>query len=124
MANDPHLESQIPGHWYPCRLVWKGGKASGVTFFGIPSIIIGKTEHLAVGITASTIDATDLYSLETKGNYYKWEGKWRRMREYKEKLHVRGKAEPLEVSFYGTHHGVVLDYYMPEFFSGRGFQFT
>jgi len=62
LANDPHLKSSIlPGPWYPCGLITPDMRAVGVVIPGIPGIIIGRTEHVAMGVTNAYGDAQDLY---------------------------------------------------------------
>ncbi|HDP80738.1 MAG TPA: penicillin acylase family protein [Spirochaetes bacterium] len=62
VSNDPHLESgTIPGHWHAVCLVTPETRSVGVIIAGIPGILIGRNEHIAVGITNSYSDAQDLY---------------------------------------------------------------
>ena len=62
LANDPHLDARIlPGPWYPAGLITPNGRAVGVIIPGLPGMIVGRTERIAVGITNSYADAQDLY---------------------------------------------------------------
>ncbi|MCE5263306.1 MAG: penicillin acylase family protein [Deltaproteobacteria bacterium] len=62
LANDPHLDARIlPGPWYPTGLITPQGRAVGVTVPGLPGMVIGRTERIAVGVTNSYGDAQDLY---------------------------------------------------------------
>jgi penicillin amidase len=62
VANDPHLEANIlPGPWYPVGLIAPGVRAVGVTIPGIGGMIVGRTEHIALGVTNAYGDAQDLY---------------------------------------------------------------
>ncbi|MHB8910278.1 MAG: penicillin acylase family protein [Syntrophales bacterium] len=62
VANDPHLDARIlPGPWYPAGLITPQLRAVGVTIPGIPGVVVGRTERIAVGITNSYGDAQDLY---------------------------------------------------------------
>jgi penicillin G amidase len=62
LANDPHLDARIlPGPWYPTGLITPLGKAVGVTVPGLPGMVVGRTERIAVGVTNSYGDAQDLY---------------------------------------------------------------
>ncbi len=62
LANDPHLDARIlPGPWYPTGLITPSLRAVGVTIPGIPGMVVGRTEHIAIGITNSYGDAQDLY---------------------------------------------------------------
>ncbi len=74
VANDVHLETTlVPGIWYPCGLITPHIRAVGVTVPGIGGMAVGRTEHIAVGVTNSYGDTQDLY-IETvdpnePGNY-------------------------------------------------------
>jgi penicillin amidase len=65
VANDPHLDSRIlPGPWYPCGLITPDFRGVGVIIPGIPGMIVGRTGHIAIGVTNAYGDAQDL-SVET-----------------------------------------------------------
>ena len=66
VANDPHLDARIlPGPWYPCGLILPQGRAIGVTLPGFPGMVVGRTDHVAVGVTNAYGDTQDLY-IETE----------------------------------------------------------
>ena len=74
LANDPHLDARIlPGPWYPVGLITPQIRAVGVTIPGLPGMVAGRTDRIAIGATNSYGDAQDLY-IETidpanPGNY-------------------------------------------------------
>jgi penicillin amidase len=62
VADDPHLDSRIlPGPWYPSGLITPEFRAVGVTIPGIPGIFVGRTDHVAFGVTNAYGDNQDLY---------------------------------------------------------------
>jgi penicillin G amidase len=62
LANDPHLDARIlPGPWYPAGLITPQIRAVGVTIPGLPGMVAGRTDRIAVGMTNSYGDAQDLY---------------------------------------------------------------
>jgi penicillin amidase len=62
VANDPHLEATIlPGPWYPCGLITPEIRAVGATIAGIGGMVVGRTDHIAMGITNAYGDTQDLY---------------------------------------------------------------
>jgi len=62
VANDPHLDPRIlPGLWYPCGLITSSSRAIGVSIPGVPGMLIGRTDHIAIGVTNSYGDAQDLF---------------------------------------------------------------
>ena len=62
VANDPHLEaSLLPGPWYPSGLITPEFRAVGVTIPGIGGMVVGRTDHIAYGVTNAYSDAQDLF---------------------------------------------------------------
>ena len=49
LANDPHLASAAPGIWYLSHLSTPKMRVSGVTFPGVPGIVLGHNEFIAWG---------------------------------------------------------------------------
>jgi penicillin amidase len=61
LANDPHLLSSAPGIWYLTHLSAPNVRVSGVTFPGVPGIVLGHNEFIAWGATNVGPDVQDLY---------------------------------------------------------------
>ncbi|MGD8724525.1 MAG: penicillin acylase family protein [Desulfobacterales bacterium] len=62
LANDPHLEAtMLPGPWYPCGLITPQFRAVGVNIPGMAGMPVGRTEHIAMGVTNAYSDTQDLY---------------------------------------------------------------
>ncbi len=62
LANDPHLDTRvIPGPFYPVGLITPGFRAVGVMVPGLPAMVIGRTQHVALGVTNGYGDTQDLY---------------------------------------------------------------
>jgi penicillin amidase len=62
VSNDPHLDARtLPGPWYPCGLITPEFRWVGVGIPGIPAMVVGRNEHIAVGVTNAYGDAQDLY---------------------------------------------------------------
>ncbi|MEO8512401.1 MAG: penicillin acylase family protein [Ignavibacteria bacterium] len=64
MANDPHLALQAPSRWYEMYL--KGGSLDvrGMTFPGIPGIVIGNNKFISWGLTNLMNDDNDFVILK------------------------------------------------------------
>lgn len=75
LANDPHLALYSPpiwwyGHLDTTRMGATGDEAinvQGVTFGGLPGVIIGYNEHIAWGPTTTGYDVSDVYQEELTG---------------------------------------------------------
>ncbi len=71
LANDPHLRPSAPGIWYLTHLTTPAMRVSGVTFPGVPGIVLGHNESIAWGATNVGPDVQDLYieTFDADGNY-------------------------------------------------------
>ena len=76
LANDPHLQPTAPGIWYLANLTAPGIHAAGVTFPGVPGIILGHNDSIAWGATNVGPDVQDLYleTFDANGKYKTPEG--------------------------------------------------
>ena len=61
LANDPHLEFSAPGIWYLARIELASGGVIGGTVPGAPLVMVGRSDRLGWGLTASYMDDQDLY---------------------------------------------------------------
>ncbi len=61
LANDPHLEAEIPGVWYAAHLTTADGlDVAGLTLAGLPGVVIGRNGDAAWGLTMHQADDADL----------------------------------------------------------------
>ncbi len=65
LENDPHLALTEPAVWWGVHLTVPTGPdaldVAGVTFAGIPGVILGYNTHVAWGATTAYYDVTDVY---------------------------------------------------------------
>ncbi|GGK31189.1 penicillin amidase [Deinococcus malanensis] len=66
LADDPHLALSSPMLWYLADLQGPTLKAIGASIPGLPSIVIGRNERVAWGVTNVNPDVQDLY-IEPQG---------------------------------------------------------
>jgi penicillin amidase len=64
LANDPHLQLDLPGAWYLASLEAPGLAVAGGTMPAMPAVVIGHNGSLAWGLTNTGADVQDLF-LET-----------------------------------------------------------
>ncbi|MCA1590242.1 MAG: penicillin acylase family protein [Acidobacteria bacterium] len=71
LANDPHLRPTAPGIWYLAHLSTPTMRAAGVTFPGVPGIVLGHNETIAWGATNVGPDVQDLHieTFDSNGKY-------------------------------------------------------
>ena len=114
LANDPHLSPTAPGIWYLAHLSTPDMRVSGVTFPGVPGIILGHNENIAWGATNVGPDVQDLYieTFNEKGEYKTPTG-WRAPVVRKETINVRSNplspaTEPVAVDVIETRNGPII----------------
>ena len=92
LASDPHLTNSIPSIWYLMSMQY-GGNVSviGSSIPGCPYVAIGRTPHMAWGITASLADVSDLYSEEVSNGRYLVDGNWRDIDSKAYQIKVKGE---------------------------------
>jgi len=111
LANDPHLDLQMPSVWYQVHLVGGDYDVVGMSMAGLPGVLIGHNAHLAWGLTNAPVDVQDLYveRLHPQDPHrYKYRGQWREMAVRREEIPVRGQKEPVVLEVQATHHGPIL----------------
>ena len=114
LANDPHLAPSAPGIWYLTELTSPSVHVSGVTFPGVPGIVLGHNESIAWGATNVGPDVQDLYS-ETfnDADEYKTPTGWVKPTIRKETINVRGNlmkpdTMPVTLDVTETRNGPVI----------------
>jgi penicillin amidase len=61
LANDPHLDSSMPPHWYLASLRTPGWSVAGAALIGAPGFASAHNGFCAWGVTAALTDTTDLF---------------------------------------------------------------
>ena len=114
LANDPHLLVQQPGAWLELHLRAPGYEARGVAAPFAPGIVLGTTAHHAWGVTNVCGDVQDLYveELDEEGTSVRAVDSWERVTVHRERIAVRGEAEPTVHEVRETRHGPLLDAYL------------
>ena len=117
VVNDPHLDSRIlPGYWYPVGLFTPEIQAIGAALPGMPGILVGRTKHVAFGVTNAYGDVQDVY-IETLDpndkSRYLHGGKSTAFTVVEETIRIKDKAapgglreQPLRIRY--TVHGPVI----------------
>lgn len=114
LANDPHLPPTAPGIWYMTYLEWSEGKVAGVTFPGVPGIVLGHNDFIAWGATNVGPDVQDIYEeLFNEEGKYKTPNGWENPKIRREE--IKYKANPFSdelktqvYEFIETRNGVVI----------------
>lgn len=92
LANDPHLNLQLPSYWYLTHIETSELSLAGATVPGFPFLLIGHNRNIAWSITAMKADVQDLVIEEThplNANLYKQADGWHTFEERIEEIHIR-----------------------------------
>lgn len=114
LANDPHLVATAPGIWYMSHLSTPSMRVAGVTFPGVPGIVLGHNENFAWGATNVGPDVQDLYveTFDEQGRYKTPTG-WEAAKGRNEIIKVRKSiartdTEPITLTVTETRNGPVF----------------
>jgi penicillin G amidase len=113
LANDPHLAPQMPSIWYQmglhCRDVSSDCpfQMAGYTFSGVPGVVIGHNDRVALGFTNLGPDVTDLYLERLEGRGYAVPGGTAPFEQHEETIRVAG-GDDVTITVRSTRHGPLL----------------
>jgi penicillin amidase len=116
LANDPHLELNIPILWYLVRIVTPELTLTGATAPGGPLVLLGQNGHIAWGFTTTDSDTQDLFVEKPApggaGRYLTPDGPMP-IRSQAVTIKVKGEA-PVQMTRRLTRHGPVISDAAPE----------
>ncbi|MBE2228384.1 MAG: penicillin acylase family protein [Ignavibacteria bacterium] len=110
LANDPHLALQAPSRWYEMYI--KGGKLDvrGMTFPGIPGVVIGSNKTISWGLTNLMNDDNDFIILKrdsADSRKYMYNNQSTALDSIKEKIYIKDSVET-DFIIYTTKIGPVI----------------
>jgi len=121
LANDPHLTHMMPPIFWQVHIQGAGYDVFGVTFPGMPFVVLGHNRHVAWGLTTTRADVQDIYveKFDSSGDKYLYKNEWKPITVRREVMRVRqglrGKvrqAGVMEVKM--TRHGPIINDFSPE----------
>ncbi len=113
LVGGPQMATGTPSIAYEIALYCPKFEVRGMTFPGIPIVLIGMNRYLAWTTTSGAGDNVDIFveHLSKESKYrYMHNGEWRPMERRVELIFVKGKDEPVQVEVCRTVHGVVLSW--------------
>ncbi len=113
LCNDPHLELTFPAIWYEIQLHTPAFNSYGVSFPGLPGVVIGFNDSIAFGFTNGGIDVMDFYEIkfrdDTKQEYW-FNGAWQPAEDIRvEQIRVKGGSTVLDTVAYTVFGPVTYD---------------
>ena len=110
LASDPHLKLSAPSVWYLARIELETGGVIGGTIPGAPLVVMGRSERLGWGLTASYVDDQDLYierlNPDAPGQYQTPTG-FTTFRRRQSIIEIAGES-PVTLELLWTENGPVL----------------
>jgi penicillin amidase len=108
MANDPHLEvNRLPNIWVEQAVELPDDWWLGASMPGLPAMLVGRSAHLAWGVTYSFADAVDSWVEHClDGRYRRGEDEGIPFRQRTEVIR-RTKSPDVTVTYYENDHGVL-----------------
>ena len=95
VASDPHVPFGAVSMWHEVHLRGGSFHVMGVSYAGMPAVMIGRTERVAWGVTNNICSLRDLYQEKADPDHpgcFLYDGRWEPVRERREVIHVRGGA--------------------------------
>ena len=110
LANDTHLELNLPPIWYEVHVTAPEWNVKGFTLPGAPLVIIGHNDRIAWGFTNNGADVQDLY-IETFNpaapDEYRVRGAWTKAQVYDETIRIKDAPDE-HWNVMVTRHGPVM----------------
>ena len=110
LANDPHLNVEMPSVWWEVHVVSDSLDVAGVTIPGIPFVVIGHNQHVGWGVTNVGTDVQDFFveRLDRERRQYQVGEQWLPLEIRRHEIRVRGRDQPFVFEVRSTRHGPVL----------------
>jgi len=110
LANDPHLRFGLPPVWFQATLKAPGYHAAGVTWPGLPVVMIGESPFGAWGFTNAMMDDHDFFleKLDAGGRQVLRGEKWVPIETSTVEIQVSG-AEPVSLQLRRTDRGPLFE---------------
>lgn len=111
LASDPHMMVRMPSPWYQAHLTGPDGlDVIGVSFPGIPGILLGQNREIAWGFTNAMADVQDVYIERLhpeRPDEYLVNDQWAKAEARMEEITVRGVGI-VHHEVMVTRHGPVI----------------
>lgn len=111
LADDPHLGTRVPSIWYLAHLSSGDFNLIGATLPGLPSVVIGRNNAIAWGVTNVGPDVQDLFRerLDATGRMAEFEGQMEPMTVITETIKVRGAPDVTQMVRITRHGPLISD---------------
>ena len=113
LANDMHLDHQMPNLWFEAHLKSGTFDAAGVTLPGVPFVVVGHNQRIGWGFTnvGPTVEDDYIEEFNERGQYKTPSG-WRDPERRQEVIHVKSKPD-VTLEVLTTRHGPIISELIP-----------
>lgn len=112
LSNDPHLGLTLPSIWFEIQLRTPAFNSYGVSFPGLPGVVIGFNDSIAFGFTNAGRDVKDYYEIQFRNadkEEYWFDSSWRKTNRRVEKIRVKNASLFEDTVAYTVFGPVVYD---------------
>jgi len=112
LCNDPHLGLTLPSIWFEMQIHTPEYNSYGVSFPGIPGIVIGFNDSVAFGFTNAGRDVKDYYQIQFKDDSkkeYWFSNQWKKSNQRIELIKVKNKTTVQDTVAYTIFGPVLYD---------------
>lgn len=112
LCNDPHLSLSLPSIWMEMQITTPTSNAYGVTFPGLPIVVIGFNDYIAFGVTNAGRELKDYYEIRFKDasrTEYWFNNAWKKADLRIEQISVKGSAPFIDTVAYTVFGPVIYD---------------
>ena len=112
LANDPHLSLSLPSIWFELQVTTPTSNSYGVSFPGLPGVVIGFNDSIAFGFTNAGRDVKDYYDIQFKDEKkeeYWFDSAWKKAEKRIEVIGVKDSLPFLDTVAYTVFGPVLYD---------------
>jgi len=106
LCGDPHLSMQLPSILYPALMISQDHYMMGATLPGAPSVMLGRSTHLAWAVTYGTMDMIDYFIEVVQDKKYRRADQWLPF-TVREEIIKPKKKDPILLKIYENEHGIL-----------------
>jgi penicillin amidase len=112
LCNDPHLSLSLPSIWMEMQITTPTSNAYGVTFPGLPIVVIGFNDYIAFGVTNAGRELKDYYEIrfrDASRTEYWFNNAWKKADLRIEQISVKESAPFIDTVAYTVFGPVIYD---------------
>lgn len=112
LSNDPHLGLTLPSIWFEIQIKTPAFNSYGVSFPGLPGVVIGFNDSIAFGFTNAGRDVKDYHEIQfqdAKKEAYWFDSAWKKTTRRIEKINIKHAPAFEDTVAYTVFGPVVYD---------------